>query len=89
VCGLALAHVDAAITDLAGVCASGGRLVVSVMHPFEAFLLGTPARLRTTKSRSFVREHTHTHAEICQLPARSCVVRHRVQPELSAVEVEP
>src|SRR5207248_9495923 len=41
VCGLALAHVadlDAAVAELGRVLAEGGRLVVSVLHPFQAFL---------------------------------------------------
>ena len=66
VCGLALAHVadlGAAVCELARVLAPGGRLVVSVLHPFQAHL-GWQAPFEDQRgARRFIREHPHTHAD--------------------------
>lgn len=91
VCGLALAHVadlDTAITELARVLASGGRLVVSVLHPFLAFL-GWHAPFEGEQGqRRFVREHTHTHGDyLAAFQSVSLRVRHCIEPELSPGEV--
>jgi SAM-dependent methyltransferase len=66
VCGLALAHLpslDVAVNELARVLSPGGRLVVSVLHPFQA-LLGWHAPFSGADgSRGFVREHPHLHSD--------------------------
>ena len=66
VCGLALAHLpalDAAIGELARVLKPGGRLIISVLHPFQA-LLGWHAPFSGADgSRGFVREHPHLHSD--------------------------
>ena len=66
VCGLALSHLpslDVAVSELARVLAPGGRLVVSVLHPFQA-LLGWHAPFSGADgSRGFVREHPHLHGD--------------------------
>jgi len=66
VCGLALAHLPdlaGAVTELARVVRPGGRLVISVLHPFQA-LLGWHAPFSDAGGqRAFVREHPHSHAD--------------------------
>ena len=66
VCALALAHLpelDDPVSELARVLAPGGRLVVSVLHPFQA-LLGWHAPFTGKDGRrGFVREHPHLHAD--------------------------
>jgi ubiquinone/menaquinone biosynthesis C-methylase UbiE len=91
VCGLALAHVvelGTAINELARVLRPGGRLVVSVLHPFQAFL-GWHAPFEDDHGqRRFVREHTHTHADyLAAFRSANLHVRHCVEPELTAAEV--
>lgn len=64
VCGLALAHLpelDDPMSELTRVLAPGGRLVISVLHPFQA-LLGWHAPFTDKDGRrGFVREHPHLH----------------------------
>ena len=91
VCGLALAHVadlDAAIAELARVTASGGRLVISILHPFLT-LLGWHAPFEDEAGqRRFVREHTHTHADyLAAFWSAGLQVQRCVEPALSATEV--
>ncbi|MGH2860120.1 MAG: class I SAM-dependent methyltransferase [Solirubrobacteraceae bacterium] len=66
VCGLALAHLpalDAAIAELSRVLRSGGRLIISVLHPFQALLGWNAPFSGGDGSRGFVREHPHLHAD--------------------------
>lgn len=91
VCGLALAHVAdlfSAITELARVLATGGHLIVSVLHPLQA-LLGWHAPFEgELGERRFVREHPHTHANYLNaFNAAGLQVRHCSEPELSAAEI--
>jgi SAM-dependent methyltransferase len=66
ICGLALAHLpslEVAVGELGRVLTPGGRLIVSVLHPFQA-LLGWHAPFSGTDgARGFVREHPHLHAD--------------------------
>ena len=66
VCGLALAHIadlDGAIAELGRVLKPGGRLVISVLHPFQAHL-GWHAPFEDSRAqRGFVREYPHRHAD--------------------------
>jgi SAM-dependent methyltransferase len=66
VCGLALAHLPEladSVAELATVVRPGGRLVISVLHPFQA-LLGWHAPFSDADGqRAFVREHAHSHAD--------------------------
>jgi SAM-dependent methyltransferase len=91
VCGLALAHVadlSAAITELARVLRTGGHLIVSVLHPFQA-LLGWHAPFEDELGqRRFVREHPHTHADyLAAFWSAGLHIRCCIEPELSAAEV--
>jgi SAM-dependent methyltransferase len=91
VCGLALAHVadlDAAIRELARVLRSGGHLIISVLHPFQAFL-GWHAPFEDEHGRRrFVREHTHTHADyLAAFWSVDLHLRHCIEPKLTAAEV--
>jgi SAM-dependent methyltransferase len=66
VCGLALAHVgdlQRAVCELARVLAPGGRLVVSVLHPFLAHIGWHAPFANARGERGFVREHAHTHGD--------------------------
>lgn len=69
VCGLALAHLrelDAPVSELARVLAPGGRLVVPVLHPFQALLGWHAPFTGKDGTRGFVREHPHLHVTIRQ-----------------------
>jgi SAM-dependent methyltransferase len=68
VCGLALAHLPepglaGATTELSRVLAPGGRLIVSVLHPFLATLGWQAPFSGADGQRGFVREYAHTHAD--------------------------
>lgn len=66
VCGLALAHVGdlrTAAAEFARVLVRGGRLIVSVLHPMQAFLGWQAPFQDPAGRRRFVREHPHTHAD--------------------------
>jgi SAM-dependent methyltransferase len=88
VCALALAHlpdVGPGIAELARALRPGGRLVVSVLHPLQAYL-GWQAPFTDARGRrGFVREHTHGHADYLSafrsagLHPRDCV-----EPALNA-----
>lgn len=65
-CGLALAHLpslDGAVAELARVLTRGGRLIVSVLHPFQALLGWNAPFSGSDGGRGFVREHPHLHAD--------------------------
>jgi SAM-dependent methyltransferase len=92
VSGLALAHVadlGGTTAELARVLAPGGRLIVSVLHPFQA-ILGWHAPFEAHDGqRWFVREHPHTHADYLDVfVATGLRVRRCLEPKLTAVEVE-
>lgn len=66
VCGLALAHLpslDAGVAELSRVLASGGQLIASVLHPFQALLGWNAPFSGIDGSRGFVREHPHLHSD--------------------------
>jgi SAM-dependent methyltransferase len=91
VCGLALSHLDdlAAVGELARVLRPGGRLVVSVLHPFQAHLGWHAPFADGQGQRAFVREHPHTHADYlgafadADLAPRGCV-----EPALTERQVQ-
>ena len=87
VCGLALAHLpelDQPARELARVLAPGGRLVVSVLHPFQA-LLGWHAPFSSQDGRrGFVREHPHLHADyLAAFAGAGLRITHCVEPLLN------
>ncbi len=66
VCGLALSHLpslDGAVGELSRVLVPGGRLIVSVLHPFQALLGWNAPFSAADGSRGFVREHPHMHSD--------------------------
>jgi ubiquinone/menaquinone biosynthesis C-methylase UbiE len=91
VCGLALAHLPdlgAGVAELARVLKRGGRLLVSVLHPFQAHLGWHAPFADATGKRGFVREHPHTHADYLKaFRSASLDVRNCVEPELKADQV--
>jgi SAM-dependent methyltransferase len=91
VCGLALAHLpelDAAVGELARVLKPGGRLVVSVLHPFQAHLGWHAPFEDASGSRRFAREHAHTHADyLAAFRESGLSVRGCVEPALAVEHV--
>jgi SAM-dependent methyltransferase len=91
VCGLALAHVadlDAAVAELGRVLAEGGRLVVSVLHPFQAFLGWHAPFEGEDGRRRFIREHAHAHGDyLAAMRVAGLSVVACSEPTLSADEV--
>jgi ubiquinone/menaquinone biosynthesis C-methylase UbiE len=81
VCALALVHlprVAGAIREFARVVRSGGRVIISDVHPFP-ILLGWQAQFRTASGAAgFMRIHPHFPSAYCQafaaagLRVRSC-----------------
>jgi SAM-dependent methyltransferase len=91
ICGLAIAHLPslvAPVAELARVLRPGGRLVVSVLHPFLA-LLGWHAPFADSDGRrGFVREHAHTHGDyLAAFGAAGLIVRDCAEPRLAAADV--
>jgi SAM-dependent methyltransferase len=90
VCGLALAHVAdlaAAVAELSRVLRPGGRLVVSALHPFQAYL-GWHAPFEEGGRRRFVREHSHNHGDyFAAFSSSGLSVRSCDEPVLTATEV--
>jgi SAM-dependent methyltransferase len=88
VCALALAHlpdVGAGITELARVLRRGGRLVLSVLHPLQAYLGWQAPFTDASGRRGFVREHTHGHADyLSAFRSAGLRVRDCLEPELDA-----
>ncbi len=93
VCGLALAHLpelDDPVAELARVLAPGGRLIVSVLHPFQALLGWHAPFTGSDGQRGFVREHPHLHADYLSafakagLDLRACVEPQIAEPEVTA-----
>jgi ubiquinone/menaquinone biosynthesis C-methylase UbiE len=91
VCGLALAHLPelgAPVAELARVLRPGGRLVVSVLHPFQAQLGWHAPFADPGGRRGFVREHAHTHADyLAAFHAAGLHVRGCLEPVLTADQV--
>jgi SAM-dependent methyltransferase len=88
VCALALAHlpdVGPGIAELARALRPGGRLVVSVLHPLQAYL-GWQAPFTDARGRrGFVREHTHGHADyLSAFRSAGLHVRDCLEPALNA-----
>ena len=91
VCGLALSHLAdlrAGVAELARVLRPGGRLVVSVLHPFQA-QLGWHARFTAADGqRAFIREHPHSHSDYLAAFADAALeLRECVEPTISAQHV--
>jgi SAM-dependent methyltransferase len=90
VCGLALAHLpalDDAVAELSRVLAPGGRLIVSVLHPFLAALGWQAPFTGADGRRGFVREHPHTHADyFVALRAAGLTLEQLIEPRLSAAQ---
>jgi ubiquinone/menaquinone biosynthesis C-methylase UbiE len=91
VCGLALAHLpelDSPVRELARVLAPGGRLIVSVLHPFQALLGWHAPFTGSDGQRGFVREHPHLHAEYLSAFAKAgLALRACVEPQITDQEV--
>ena len=92
VCGLALAHVadlPGAVAELGRVLRPTGRLVVSVLHPFQA-CLGWHAPFEDADGqRRFVREYPHSHADyVAAFAAAGLRVRGCKEPRLSIDAVQ-
>lgn len=87
VCGLALSHLPelaAPMRELARVLAPGGRLVVSVLHPFQALLGWNAPFTAQDGSRGFVREHPHLHNDyISAFASAGLNVRACLEPALT------
>jgi SAM-dependent methyltransferase len=91
VCGLALSHLtnlEDATGELARVLRPGGRLVISVLHPFQAHLGWQAPFTDTDGRRGFVREHPHSHAAYFRaLRAAGLELRACEEPELTSEQV--
>jgi SAM-dependent methyltransferase len=91
VCGLALAHLpelDSPVRELARVLAPGGRLIVSVLHPFQALLGWHAPFTGSDGQRGFVREHPHLHADYLSAFAKAGLdLRACEEPQITADEV--
>jgi ubiquinone/menaquinone biosynthesis C-methylase UbiE len=88
VCGLALAHLEEigrAVAELGRVLRPGGRMIVSVLHPFQALLGWQAPFVDEHGCRAFVREYPHTHAEyLAAFGAARLRLRACFEPRLTA-----
>jgi SAM-dependent methyltransferase len=88
VCGLALAHLPelgGAVGELSRVLAPGGRLIVSVLHPFLAALGWQAPFSDADGRRGFVREYPHTHADyLAALGTAGLTLEQLIEPRLTA-----
>jgi SAM-dependent methyltransferase len=86
-CGLALGHVAdlrEPVGELARVLRAGGRMIISVLHPFLVHVGWQPTFRDEQGSRRFVRDHAHSHADyIDSFREFGMVVRGCLEPELS------
>jgi ubiquinone/menaquinone biosynthesis C-methylase UbiE len=91
VCGLALSHLTElgdAVAELARVLRPGGRIVVSVLHPFLANLGWHAPFSDEHGERAFVREHPHTHADfMAAFRASGLSMLDCKEPKLTAQDV--
>jgi SAM-dependent methyltransferase len=91
VCGLALSHLTdlrSGIAELARVLRPGGDLVLSVLHPFQAFLGWNAPFTDPSGQRRFVREHAHGHSEYLEaFRAAGLELGHCLEPPITATEV--
>jgi SAM-dependent methyltransferase len=79
--------VDSVVAELARVLAPGGRLVISVLHPFQAYLGWHAPFEDPAGRRGFVREHAHSHSGYLAAFRRAgLTVRGCVEPQLRAAE---
>jgi SAM-dependent methyltransferase len=87
VCGLALAHLPSlsgAVSELGRVLAPGGRLIVSVLHPFQALLGWNAPFSAPDGSRGFVREHPHRHSDyLAAFSAAGLTVTACIEPAIT------
>ena len=88
VCGLALAHLPelgGAVSELGRVLAPGGRLIVSVLHPFLAVLGWQAPFSGADGRRGFVREYPHAHADyVTALGLAGLTLVQLIEPRLTA-----
>jgi ubiquinone/menaquinone biosynthesis C-methylase UbiE len=91
VCGLALSHLAdlrTGVAELARVLTADGRLVVSVLHPFQAHLGWHAPFADPSGQRGFIREHAHTHADyLTAFRSANLQVSGCAEPTLRAVDV--
>jgi SAM-dependent methyltransferase len=91
VCGLALAHIaelGAAVSELGRVVRPGGRALVSVLHPFQAFLGWQAPFQDEGGQRRFVREHEHSHGDyLSAFRSAGWRVLDCIEPQLTACAV--
>lgn len=91
VCGLAIGHIadlSATIQELGRVMRTGGRLVVSVLHPFLVLLGWQPSFRDSDRNRRFIREYTHLHSDYIEAFGEARLVADRcVEPRFTEAEV--
>jgi SAM-dependent methyltransferase len=91
VCGLALAHLSdlgGAVAELTRVLRTGGRLVISVLHPFQEHLGWHAPFADEHGRRGFVREHPHSHADyLAAFRSAGLNVADCLEPRLTADHV--
>jgi SAM-dependent methyltransferase len=91
VSGLALAHLAdlrASVAELSRVLRTGGRLVISVLHPFLTHLGWQAPFADARGQRGFIREHTHTHADyLAAFQSAGLRFVSCVEPKLTADQV--